>query len=174
MLTVKVLGCLLLLISPTIAGFLYGDRFKNRVSQLKEIQRSIYQLQNEIIYTHTPLPQAFNNVSNKSTKPISDIFMDASKLLEENKVENVYEGFLRTIENNKDVIDLEKEDIDIILDLAKSLGNTDIEGQKSVFSLAINTLKKHIEVAELLCAKNVKMYRYLGFSVGAVLAILCI
>lgn len=174
MFALKLFGCFLLLISPTIAGFLYSNKFKNRVFQLKEMERSIYQLQNEIVYTHTPLTEAFENVSNKSISPISDIFMNTSKILEKNEVENVHDAFLKSIEDVKFEIDLNKEDINIILDLAKSLGSTDIEGQKSVFSLAISTIKKQINFAEVSCVKSVKMYRYLGFSVGAILAILFI
>ncbi len=74
----------------------------------------------------------------------------------------------------REILNLKDEDIDVILDLSKSLGESDIEGQKAVFSLTIEDMKKQIKISESILKKNLKMYRCLGFSVGAVIVILLI
>jgi len=86
----KVIGCILILSASTTAGFLYSDNFKKRVSQLNEIQRCLHQLQNEILYTYTPLTESFYNVSIKSKYPIKYIFENASEALITNKAKSVY------------------------------------------------------------------------------------
>lgn len=170
----KTIGCLLILSASTIGGFVYGELFKKRVKELNELERCITQLQSEIEYTYTPLPEALSNVALKSNEPIKDIFMKASKLLHSNKVETVHEAFIKSINDKRSNLSLKKEDINLILDLSKSLGESDIEGHKRMFSLSVNNLKKKISEAELLMNKNLKMYRYLGFSIGAMIVIVLI
>lgn len=168
----KTLGCILILGSCSLIGFIYGENLRNRLIQLKEIQQALYQLENEIVYTRTSLPEIFFHVAQKCNRPIKNIFLDVSKLLYNNEVNSVYEGFRKAIKLNEDLISLKKEDIDVLSDLAKSLGESDVEGQKSILSLSINNLKKQVNTAEIIMQKNIKMYRYLGFSFGAILVIM--
>ena len=170
----KILGCILILAAPTIGGYIYSEGFKKRVVQLNEFQRCLTQLENEILFTHTPLTEVFFNISRKSKYPINEIFEMASDLLMTNKVEDVYEAINKALESKKDALNLKKEDLDIILDLSKTLGESDVEGQKSVFRLTRENLKKQIQLAENIMKKNVKLYRYLGFSVGAALVIMVV
>lgn len=171
---IKTIGCLLILGASTVGGFLYGEIFKRRVKQLNELERSTNQLESEIEYTHTPLPEALYSVAQKSEPPISELFMKASKLLYSNEVETVYEAFNMCVKDEKISLDLKPQDVNLILDLSKSLGESDIEGHKRIFSLTISNLKKSIKIAETEMKSNVKMYRYLGFSIGAMLVIVLI
>ncbi|WP_368487837.1 stage III sporulation protein SpoIIIAB [Clostridium sp. BJN0013] len=171
---VKFLGCIMILVASTGIGIIYGESFKKRVKQLKEIQRCIYQLQNEIIYTHTPLPEAIFNTACKSVNPIMDIFRDISHMLEKNCVDSVYEAFNHTLKAREDTLNLKKEDIAALLDLSRTLGESDIEGQKKMFSLTLENIKNQIETSQILMNKNLKMCRSLGFSLGAVIVIILI
>lgn len=169
---IKIIGCLLILSASTIAGFIFSESFKKRLKQLNEIERAIGQLENEIEYTYTPLPEALENVAQKSEFPISNVFSRASKLLYSNNVETVYDAFYECFK--EEAVDLNSDDINVVLDLSKSLGNSDIEGHKKIFSLTRGNLKKRIALAEEAMSKNVKMYRYLGFSIGAVIVIVLV
>jgi stage III sporulation protein AB len=170
----KVIGSILILLGTTLAGFICGERLKKRVQQLNEIERSVIQLQSEITYVYTPLPEAFIKVAEKSKQPINHIFKNVSQDLIGNRVENVYEAFNGALYKNKDKLYLNNEDIEIILDLTKSLGESDIDGQNNIFSLTLSNLKKQIKIAEMLKNKNLKMYRYLGFTIGAMMVIILI
>ncbi|MCM0650378.1 stage III sporulation protein SpoIIIAB [Clostridium swellfunianum] len=169
---IKTLGCLLILAASTFGGFAYAENFKKRVRQLNELERAVNQLQNEIEYTYTPLPEALRNVSQKCDAPMSLIFKKASEFLYNNEVESVYEAFKKCIDLCE--TNISKEDMNILMDLSKSLGESDVEGHKKMFSLAKNNLKKRISLAEEAVNKNVKMYRYLGFSLGAMIVIVLI
>lgn len=170
----RILGSILVILSTTILGFIYSDSFKKRVSQLNEFQRSINQLENEITYTHEPLPDTFKNISERSSFPINSIFKDISGSLLEGKYDNVYEAFNASFDKYRNQIDLKKDDINIIIDLSKSLGESDIEGQKKLFAMINENLKKQIAAAEESMKKNVKIYRYLGFGIGSVMVIILI
>lgn len=171
---VKFLGCIMILAASTGIGVIYGEGFKKRVKQLKEIQRCMYQLQNEIIYTHTPLPEAILNTACKSVSPVKDIFKDISQMLEKNSVDSVYEAFSHTLKARENTLNLKKEDTAALLDLSRTLGESDIEGQKKMFSLTLENIKEQIETSQILMNKNLKMCRSLGFSLGAVIVIILI
>lgn len=170
----KLIGSLLILGASTLGGFLYSEMFRLRVKQLYEIERAVYQLENEIIYTHTAIPEALKNVADKGSKPISDIFKMISDELCSNKYDNVFDAFKYAFEETYKDNNLKDQDIGVILDLAKSLGESDIDGQVTMFSLTIENIKKLINEAEITMKKNVKMYRYLGFCIGAVIVIMLI
>jgi stage III sporulation protein AB len=168
---IKVIGCTVILGASTMAGYIYSERLKYRVTALNEIQRAIHQLQNEITYVHALLPDAFKSVASKSREPIKELFNKTSELLSDNEYENVYEAMNSAVNLIKSKLNLTLDDINVILDLSKTLGESDIEGQNNMFSLTIENLKKQIKISEEFMKKNIKMYRYLGFSFGAVLVI---
>lgn len=171
---IKILGCMIVLITSTLAGFVYAEKFKNRVRELNEIEVCIYQLRNEIIYTHTPLVEALTDVANKTNEPLNSFFKVISSNLLSKNCDSVYEAFKNAFEICSENMTSIKEDKLIILNLSKSLGETDIDGQISVFELTIENLKKQIKGAEEIMKKNVKMYRYLGFCIGAMLVIMLV
>ncbi|WP_291636585.1 stage III sporulation protein SpoIIIAB [Clostridium sp.] len=168
---IKIIACIVILGASTMAGFIYSERLKDRVFQLNEVQRAVYQLQNEITYVHALLPDAFKSIASKSKDPIKELFNKTSELLSDNEYENVYEAMNSAMNSMKSKLSLNSDDINVILDLAKTLGESDIEGQNSIFTLIIANLKKQIIMSEEFMNKNIKMYRYLGFSFGAMLVI---
>ena len=168
---IKIFGCVVILGASTMAGFIYSERLKYRVFQLNEVQRAVYQLQNEITYLHALLPDAFESIANKSKEPIKELFSKTGELLSDNEYENVYEAVNSAMNSVKSKLYLNSDDINVILDLSKTLGESDIEGQNSIFTLTIANLKKQIKISEEFMNKNIKMYRYLGFSFGAMVVI---
>lgn len=170
----KTIACIIILVATTVGGFVFAEAFKKRTKQLTEFQMALHHLSNEIEFTHTPLPAAFNNVALKSEEPVRSVLGQVSKLLMENEVENVFEAFSISLKANKNCIELKKEDESVLLDLARGLGESDLQGQKKLFALAMENLKKQISMADVLMNKNVKMYRYLGFSLGAIIVIMLI
>jgi len=174
MLYLKIVGCTLILICSSLIGFLYGESLKKRVFQLKEIEQALLELKSKIVYTNESLPKAFQDIGYKCNKPIGDIFVEVSNLLYNNEVDSVNEGFKRMFKQNRDKLNLKQSDIDIMLNLSKSLGESDVEGQKSILLLTLENVKKQVYDAEIEMNKNIKMYRYLGFSFGAILTIMII
>jgi len=170
MIGLKTVGMLLVLGASTGAGFIYAESFRKRYSELMELQRAIYQFQGEVEYTHTPIPEALLDVANKSKDPIGRIFKQISFKLENNEAQNVYEAFKLAFKSN--TLCLNSEDINIVLDMAKVLGEADIEGHKKIFNYTLEKLKNQIKIAEGLAQKNVKMYRYLGVTLGGMTVIM--
>lgn len=171
---IKGLGIVLIVAASTIWGFYYGERFKKRVKDLKELQRGIYVLKSEINFTRSLLPDALHKVYEKCDGPIGGIFLRVSELLSTNEEDDVYSCFIQSINEKKGELSLTQGDLGIFMDFTKSLGEVDIEGHNDMLALTLENLGKALEDAERNIDKNVKMYRYLGFSFGAMVGIILI
>ena len=171
---IKIIGSLMIIIASSLVGFMFSCNLRKRANQLSELQNSLLQLQNEIMFTHTPLPEAFLKVAAKSKPPISELFSYVGDKLLSNSVDSVYDAFNSAFKVLDGYFNIKNEDIDLLMDLAKSLGGSDIQGHKKIFSLIDNNLTKRLEEANYQIVKNSKMYNYLGFSFGAVVVIMLI
>lgn len=170
----KILGSCLVIFGTTLWGYRYSEGLEKHVQQLKELELLVLNLQSEVMYLYSPLPRAFENIAIKTKNEIGEIFQSIANVLKLNRVDTVYEAFNEVIEENRNELYLCQEDYDILLSLSKNLGDLDRDSQNNIFELSNNTLKKHIKDAEEKSEKNKKLYKYLGFSFGAIIVIMMI
>ncbi len=170
----KSIICTLIVAVCSYMGYAYGEQFKRRYSNLKELQRAVLQLENEILYSYTSLPVAIDNVGDKSRGAVKEFLKDMASKLKENYFDSVYQIFTSSYEVHKDKLDFKEEDAALLDDLTKSLGEVDIIGHKKIFNLFSETIKGNIEDAEESMKRNQKMYRYLGLCAGLGIVILIV
>lgn len=169
----KILGSILIIISSTYLGFYYGNKLIKRINELTELERLGTLLENEIVYSHTPIPQAIYSISYRKDNIIENLFYEIYKKLK-GGADSIYQAFEDGLNENKRQLNIEEEDMSLLLSFAKSLGDYDIEGYRKVFALYKMGIKSKISEAENKKSKNLKMYRYLGFSLGAMVVIMII
>lgn len=167
----KILLLVIIVLISSMIGYTYGEDFKNRLIQLREMKRALIDFENDIVYLYTPLPESLENIAHKSKNPIKGFLNLVSIKLKNNEVNNVYMAFYESINEHKKNMNLKDKDYDIILDLSKSLGETNIEGQLKIFNLAKEKLDYELSIAENECNRNIKVYRYLGVGIGTMIAI---
>lgn len=170
---IKLIGAIMIVGASTYIGFLMAALIKARVNQLKDMESAILQLETQVFFTRTTLPEAFNDIAEKSKSPVSNFFYSVSENLRNNNLDSVFQAFSDAFDKQRE-FNITDADKDIFLDLAKGLGESDLDGHKKIFSLAEYNLKNTIDALEKKNDKTVKMYRCLGFSVGAMVAILLI
>ena len=128
-------------------------------------------LNNEIIYSNTPLPTALFDVGNKVSEPTSNVFIKMANMLDEGTSNSVYESFEKAYLENKEKLSLNSDDYKILEDFFKTLGSSGISGQEKIFSLALENIDINYKEAKKKEKENIKLYRTLGISIGAMLAI---
>ena len=158
------------LICSTI-GYIYGESFRKRFIQIKEIYKGIILLQNQIIFNSTPLPDALREVGKKTVDPIKTVLINVGKDLNDGIEGDVYSAFKNNYLKNKEDFYLTKEDISILGDFMKSLGDSGVYGQEKNFKLAEENLRINLEEALESSKKNTKLYRYLGVCLGLMISI---
>lgn len=155
----------------TFIGYFIGEGYKRRSQNLKEVQKVLLLLNNEIVYSNTTLPNALINVGNKVSEPISNIIIKMANMLEEGIIDSVYESFEKSYLENKEKLSLNFDDYKVIEDFFKTLGNSGISGQEKIFNLALENIDINYKEAKKMEKENIKLYRTLGISIGAMLAI---
>ncbi len=172
MLKLSLSMCIFIL--STYIGFAYGETFRKRQNQLKEILKALTILENDVMYGTTPLPEALEKLSHKVCKPLSKFIEATANRLTKGDVESVHQGALEEFLILEKEFYLNKDDKKIMGDFFKSLGESGVYGQEKIFFLAIEGIKMNLNDADDSAKKNVKLYRYLGVCLGAMIIIFII
>ena len=170
----KLVLIFMLFLTTSYIGFSYGETFRKRYDELKEILKILIILQNEILYGSTPLPEALSNIQKKASKPVSTLIDNVNKKLYDGEAESVYSAFKSEYVLLEDEFYLSESDKNCLIDFIKSLGESGLYGQEKIFNLAIENIRSNLKEAEEESKKNIKVYRYLGICIGAMITIFLI
>lgn len=163
---IKVVGCLMIILSSSFLGFSYSRVYSERLNNLINFQNCLQILETEIIYGANPLPDALREVYFKGNKKVSYIFNEIREFLVNNKDLSVYDGFLHVVPEMKENLCFKEQDIEIILSFGRSLGISNRIDQEKYFKVASVQLKRQQKEAEEEKMKNGKMYKSLGILIG--------
>ncbi len=166
---VKIFILFLIFYSSLKVGKIIAKKYYNRVTELKEMKNALNMFLTKIRFTYESVPESFNEIGNNIKGKIGEIFKTAS-----NKMKNMSAGdaWEETIE--KSDTSLTDEDKNIIKNLGRMLGKTDLEGQVSEIKLVQNFLNTQIDIAEKEKQKNEKLYKTLGGVIGLAIVIILV
>lgn len=153
-------------------GNLFSRKYRNRVDELKSFKEAFNILETKIKFTYEPIGDIFEEIANLFYKnKIRPIFDDAKRNMKKFELNTSWN---KAIDENKQNLDLNDEDLSTIKKLGNMLGKTDVQGQLSEIKLNMNFLDIQISYAEESKKKNEKMYRTLGTIFGLAIIIILI
>ncbi len=163
----KIIGAMLLIGTSTFVGFVMAERLKERSRILRLLIRLLNILKTEIGFHSGLLAEVFQRAS----QVIHDPQMAASLgriagnigFGSDFNIGELWDDFITSPEMGA----LKKEDIAVLKELGTYFGSTDRMDQVERIEAARHRLEINLETAELDSAKQVKLYRYYGFAVGA-------
>lgn len=167
-----ILNTLIFLICCSI-GYVKAQDYKCRVTNLQSFLDGLKNLEDEIIYRKTPLPEALRSVSEKKANNAAKILFNqiSTDLQSKNNC-----SFIESWTNHTQALNenycFTTEDIHKINELGKGLGGTDIYGQSAVIQRAYNQIEIQLEEATQENNTKGKMYKGLGIAVGLTLVII--
>lgn len=167
----KWLGGGFVLVGCSGLGIWYSLLFLSRLKILREMERGILILKGEIAYGRTPLPQAFEQMAERTTGTVSDFFRTTACLLDEGK-EDYQTLWKRTIRQFFTENEMKKEDKKEFVDLGRTLGYLDAGMQMKSLELYQERLHKSIKGLEQEKEKYMKLYPVLGTMCGVLLCII--
>lgn len=174
MIGAKIILYMVIFITSSLIGFLYGGKYSKRVISLGQLQQGIRLLQTEIIVFANPLPQALENISMKTSEDIKNVFMMVKEKMLSNQSGDLYFSFLEATEYLKTTCLLKQKDIDVFLSLGKVIGKTNRVDQEQQFIYALRQFEELLAEAKDEKIKNEKMYRSLGVLMGLGMIIILI
>jgi stage III sporulation protein AB len=169
MLGIKILIYTFIFLSSSLIGILVSKKYANRVNELKEFKNALNIFKTKIKYTYEPIPDIFKEIGISLNSNISNVFRMAS-----NKMNLLSAGDAWRIALDIDSLNINDEDRNILNNLGKLLGKTDISGQLNQIELTEDFLDDQIKKAEKERTKSEKMFKTLGMIVGLAIVIMLI
>ncbi len=168
---IKMIGAFLIIGISTLAGFFYGQKFSARCYILKLWLCIIDIFQTEIYYEARRLPEVFQRTALLlQDRRFSNAFTKLSKSLEfgtSQDFETTWHLFLRETGEGMFV----KEDYLVLGELGNYLGITNREDQLAKLKTCQASLVMNLQLAEREQSKRTRLYRYLGFAIGAIIVL---
>lgn len=171
MIILKIILAIAIIGITTYLGMLKSKRLYDREYILRETVSFLINVQNEIKYCLSLLPNAYE-VSRMGLKTslknaIGNISLDMIK-------EDEY-AIDRSIVNNISSIDgLVEYDKNIIISTLRNLGKSNVEGQMNIIQNSISTIENQIKEANEIKLKSSKMYRAIGMLSGLIIVVIFI
>lgn len=167
----RLIGAMLILLCSGSFGLLVAQAYVRRPKELKTMISLLQSLETEIHWARNSLPEALTNLSSWYEPPIKTFLEQVVLGLNQADGLSASEAWHHALEA-LDESALSPDDKEIIGALGPVLGRTDADDQKKHLALLQKQLEKNWHFAEEERGKNVKLWNYLGFCVGALLIVL--
>ncbi len=174
MMIIKIIGCLLVIVSSTGMGFFFSSEIKSRIMDLKELKKLIVLLRGDIRYANTPLPEAIHAIARRHEGCYQTFFSNVYQKLSELSGSTFAQIWKEAAEQNLISTSLAKKDKLQLIQFGENLGYLDKDMQMNTLDLYTTQLED--EITEL--TKNAKekayLYNSLGIMAGIFISIIMI
>ncbi|MDO9536286.1 MAG: hypothetical protein Q7J85_13410 [Bacillota bacterium] len=167
----KLSGAVLIILTAYLFGFNLSSAYRSRVRQLEEILMALEMYLTEINYGLTPLPQAFINIGKRIKVPTGCLFIDAARLMLQNKGLSASGCWESAVGKNTPALDLISDDLELVKRLGYIWGKSDKSGQIRQVSFIQELLRQALKEARKAQQTNDKIWKYLGLLGGMTLVI---
>ena len=167
----KIIGCFLILLTTTIAGFRKADDYRNEYRQMCYVQRLLQILEGEIRYSHTHLQEIFEKMARQSMTPYKQwlYYLSQNIANEEKTFECIWsdsiEGYLRES-------GLPKTERKLLAEFGDQLGIFDRDLQIQMLQLYRKEYELRIADVQSNLKEKVKLCQYMGIASGILTIIL--
>jgi stage III sporulation protein AB len=168
----KLIGAILIVVAGAMIGHLKARKLADRPAQIRRFIRVLQQLETEISYGFTPLPEAMHKLALQTTEPLSTMFSVVSSNLQSPLGLSVKESWDQAILERWSYTAMQEGEQDIIVQLGSSLGTTDREDQLKHLRLASSQLGSMESEAAEEQRRFEKMWRSLGVLGGALIVVM--
>lgn len=170
----KGIGALLIILSSGLLGMLLSSKYSIRPKEIRKLRFSLQMLETEIVYGSTPIPYACYNVGAKSDKPWSSFFLAVSENLLKRRFFSMEEAWNQAMFDSLFNSYISSADKELLRNFGRIIGKSDIEDQKKHFKLLYAQLDHQEKTAEDERRNNEKMYKSMGFLLGAAILIILV
>ncbi|WLV23537.1 stage III sporulation protein SpoIIIAB [Aciduricibacillus chroicocephali] len=166
-------GAIFLVGAATWAGFEYSRQLDMRPKQIRQLKNALQILEAEIVYSQTPLQQAFHRIARQVPEPTASLFQNlAESLLDQNR--NLPDIWCKHVEDHCEVTALGPNEKEVLVQFGRTLGMHELQQQKKQLLLASSHLERELEEARSRQDKYGNMAKMLGFLAGLFILLLFI
>ena len=167
---IRLMGALLTAGGGAFLGFAAAGRLTRRARVLRQMAGALEQMDREISFRLTPMPQVMERLGAEYPPPVGALFSRCCLGFDELGERSLAEIW-RTALAESD-LDLEDREIAVLDELGEVLGRFEESGLRTALARAAEELNQAAELARVEAEKRGRMYRVLGLAVGGLLVIL--
>lgn len=167
----KIFAMLMVILASTVIGFEISRGFAKRTTNLRLWKDALRIMEAEIVYSQSPIIHVFKKLSGQLPSPFHPFFKQLAERLEEDQ-RDLFELWSNTLEEFAKRTYLKLEDIEILKQFGRTLGQYDISQQEKQIQLTMTHLDRKLAEANEQNAKFGKMSRALGVLSGIFIALL--
>lgn len=166
-------GALLLVGTTTWMGFEWSNRLEKRPRHIRQLKNALQILEAEMIYSQSPLKDAFTVISKQVPEPTRTFFAGLDDFLNDNN-KDLFIVWNNAVNKLMEVSSLDRNEKEILLQFGRTLGQHDFVQQQKHIQLAVGHLDRELEEARDNYLKYSKMAKSLGFLCGVFIVLLLI
>lgn len=166
----RYIGASLIFLSAFFCGILAGKRERRRVLECEAFLSLFEYVKNQVGYFLMPTKQIYRGFENAVLSETG--FLGELCSHEEDDV--YYGAWEAALLKCGDKLSLSQEEKKLVLEFGACIGKSDEHMQIKSFDYYIKQMSAEIERARMEAEKNIRVYRTIGFTIGAMAAILII
>ncbi|HWT77078.1 MAG TPA: stage III sporulation protein AB [Mobilitalea sp.] len=170
----KIIGCILVIISSAGMGFYFSSEMKCRIEDLKELKKLIGLLRGDIRYANTPLPEAINSIHRRHSGNFQPFFNQVSMKLNELSGVTFSEIWKTAVQTQLVNTSLTKKDKLHLAGFGENLGYLDKDMQMNTIDLYIAQLEDEIKDLSKTVKEKAYLLNTLGIMTGIFITIIMI
>src|SRR5690625_806173 len=143
---IKLIGSILFIGATSLVGFDISRQLTLRTSQLRMFIYSLQMIEAEMTYSYDSLRHIFSKVEKKTLYPIASFYKALAKRLDE-PIANFIDVWDEELEVLANRSTLKLEELNILQQFGKNIGNHTIEQQQKQIKLTIYYLQKQLDEA---------------------------
>lgn len=142
----KLIGATLFITASSLVGFDISRNFTLRTKQLRILIYTLQMMEAEMTFSFHSLQQIFFNIHKKTVGPIAGFYGALAEQLTY-PVDNFYNVWSDELNKLKATSTLKNEDLEVMYEFGKNIGNHTIEQQQKQITLTIYYLQKQLDLA---------------------------
>lgn len=167
----KIIGCMLVIISSTAIGFYFSNDMRCRIEDLRELRKLISLLRGDIRYANTPLPEAISAIARRNKGNFERFFANTCTKLHELSGLTFSDIWKEAVEKELMNTSLAKKDKFHLIQFGESLGYLDKDMQMNTLDLYISQLEDAITELSKTVKEKSYLYNTLGIMAGIFISI---
>ena len=166
----KYFGAAIIFLCACAFGVYAGNEEKERLKECEAFLSLFEYVKGQIEFFLTPTKLIYRGFDD----PVLEKTGFLAELRAHENDDIYFDAWERAFAETSDNFALSKKEKSIIAEFGAGIGKTDEKTQMKHFDYCIAQLREQIKTLSSVTEKNVKIYRILGFTVGAVAAIMII
>lgn len=168
---IRWIGALLLMAGAAGLGLGAAAQLRTRVASLRSLVGALGQLERELTFRLTPMPELMERLARQSQGPAAYLFAHCRDHLWELGEKSFGQLWREALDGEPDLL-LDERESQILLELGEVLGRYDVEGQSGALRNSVLELGRCLAGAEEEQRRLGRVYTTLGLGSGAMLVIL--